>query len=98
MAVVAAPQCSHAGGALWHHATAMHDARQPAITLRSPPRGDMGWAVSRHGALYAQECGRDRQFEAMVGIPMRAGCRLVASKPHHCLGLTLVEALGGSAR
>ena len=31
---------------------AMHDARKPAITLRSLPRGDVDWVVPRHGALH----------------------------------------------
>ena len=34
--------------------------------LRPPAPGDIGWVISRHGALYAQEYGFDQDFEALV--------------------------------
>ena len=34
-----------------------------AVVLRAPRAGDYGWAVERHGALYATERGFDETFE-----------------------------------
>ena len=40
--------------------------RARTVVLRDPRPGDMGWVVQQHGALYWDEFGWNRDFEALV--------------------------------
>jgi DNA-binding MarR family transcriptional regulator/GNAT superfamily N-acetyltransferase len=40
--------------------------REVTITVREHRIGDVGWAIERHGRLYAEEFGWNSEFEALV--------------------------------
>ena len=52
--------------------------------LRSHRPGDMGWIVHRHGVLYAQECGWDERFEALVAEIVARFIQHYDSKVERC--------------
>lgn len=41
-------------------------AAAPAVVLRDPRPGDLGWVVQQHGEIYWREYGFDADFEALV--------------------------------
>ena len=52
--------------------------------LRPPRPGDMGWIVSRHGALYAQEYGWDERLEALIAEIVAGFVRNFDPKRERC--------------
>jgi DNA-binding MarR family transcriptional regulator/GNAT superfamily N-acetyltransferase len=60
-------------------------AQKPAgFLLRSHRPGDIGWIVSRHGAIYAQEYGWDISFEALAAEICAQFLRSFDAKREHC--------------
>ncbi len=51
---------------LQHAERLLGDRTRPAWILRGHRPGDIGWVVSRHGALYAEEFGFNHRLEAMA--------------------------------
>ena len=59
--------------------------QQPAgFLLRSHRPGDIGWVVSRHGALYAREYGWDISFEAKVAEIAAQFIKSYDASREHC--------------
>ena len=59
-------------------------ADAPPYVLRPHQPGDMGWVVSRHGALYAQEYNWDLDFEALVAEIVAAFIRNFDARRERC--------------
>ena len=60
-------------------------AQRPAgFLLRSHGRGDIGWVVSRHGTVYAQEYGWDISFEALVAEITAQFIKSYDASREHC--------------
>jgi DNA-binding MarR family transcriptional regulator/GNAT superfamily N-acetyltransferase len=57
---------------------------RPGFLLRSHRPGDIGWVVSRHGAIYAQEYGWDISFEALVAEIAAQFLRSFDPAREHC--------------
>jgi DNA-binding MarR family transcriptional regulator/GNAT superfamily N-acetyltransferase len=57
---------------------------RPPFLLRSHRPGDIGWVVSRHGAIYAQEYGWDISFEALVAEIAAQFIRSFDPAREHC--------------
>jgi DNA-binding MarR family transcriptional regulator/GNAT superfamily N-acetyltransferase len=56
----------------------------PPYLLRPHQPGDMGWVVSRHGALYAQEYQWNMEFEALVADIVAAFIRNFDARRERC--------------
>ena len=58
--------------------------RPAAFLLRTHRPGDIGWIVSRHGALYAEEYGWDISFEALAAEIAAQFIRSYDASREHC--------------
>jgi len=46
--------------------SAAPSSHEPSVAIRPYRVGDVGWAIERHGQLYADEFGWNQEFEALV--------------------------------
>jgi len=66
------------------HVLGPQSGARPAFLLRSHRPGDIGWVVSRHGAVYAAEYGWDISFEALVAEITAQFIRSFDHRREHC--------------
>jgi DNA-binding MarR family transcriptional regulator/GNAT superfamily N-acetyltransferase len=66
--------------------TLLWDKPEPDVPyiLRPPRAGDMGWIVSRHGALYGKEYGWDERLEALTAEIVAAFVRKHDPRRERC--------------
>lgn len=63
--------------------TALSPTPPAPVTLRPLRPGELGWVVSRHGSIYAQEFGWDASFETLVaGIAAEVMARFDPVREH----------------
>ena len=79
LAPLADPAQAALVGAMGQIETLLGNAAARPWLMRPPRPGDIGWVVSRHGALYAEEYQFDARFEALVAKV--AGAFLEANDP-----------------
>jgi DNA-binding MarR family transcriptional regulator/N-acetylglutamate synthase-like GNAT family acetyltransferase len=69
--------------AIEHLLEARPDPKTPYLIRLHQP-GDIGWVISRHGALYAEEYGWDETFEALVAEIAAKFVRRLDAKRERC--------------
>ncbi len=70
--------------------------RPPAIALRAPLPGDLGWVVQRHGELYRDEYGWGAEFERLVAKIVGEFAAAESSPGQRCWIATLDGRRAGS--
>jgi len=58
----------HSMQALQETFSTVPSSREPTVAIRPYRVGDVGWAIERHGRLYADEFGWNGEFEALVAV------------------------------
>lgn len=84
-------------GALGSAQALLSGARPPAPIIREHRPGDIGWVISAHGRLYAEDYGWDGSFEAFVAEIAGKFLREFQPGRERCLIAELDGAPAGSA-